>query len=104
MKIGTLVSLWSMLIWAYAQNAFAFYHPSQGRWLSRDPIEEKGGKNLYRALLNNAANNIDMVGMCTIELWCWPAFGGTFGDNNSRLRNMTRSGKQPARRFLVAFS
>ncbi len=25
----------------------AFYNPSTGRWLSRDPIGEQGGKNLY---------------------------------------------------------
>ena len=24
-----------------------FYNPSSGRWLSRDPIGERGGRNLY---------------------------------------------------------
>ena len=25
----------------------AYYHPDEGRWISRDPIEERGGPNLY---------------------------------------------------------
>src|ERR1700690_1063540 len=29
------------------QTAHCFYNPSTGRWLSRDPIEEGGSKNLY---------------------------------------------------------
>jgi hypothetical protein len=32
--------------------AHAFYNPQQGRWLSRDPIAERGGKNLYNFVGN----------------------------------------------------
>ena len=30
-----------------------FYCPDYGRWLSRDPIEEEGGENLYAFCGNN---------------------------------------------------
>jgi hypothetical protein len=30
-----------------AQSALAFYNPSTGRWLSRDPIAEEDSANVY---------------------------------------------------------
>jgi RHS repeat-associated protein len=43
---------------------YRYYNASTGRWLSRDPMRERGGKNLY-ALLNNAPlNSIDKLGCC----------------------------------------
>lgn len=39
-----------------------YYSPSLGRWLSRDPIGEKGGKNLYVFVMNNAIYLIDARG------------------------------------------
>ena len=44
-------------------TAQAFYNPSTGRWLSRDPIEEKGGHNLRGFVGNNPANYIDRLGL-----------------------------------------
>ena len=41
---------------------YRYYNPSTGRWLSRDPIEEKGGVNLYEAMLNSAPNDFDRDG------------------------------------------
>jgi hypothetical protein len=34
-----------------------------GRWLSRDPIEETGGLNLYVLLLNDPVNLLDFLGL-----------------------------------------
>ena len=34
-----------------------------GRWVSRDPIEEEGGWNLYGFVLNNAVLMYDLLGM-----------------------------------------
>ena len=31
-----------LLIGSFANNSFAYYQAKQGRWLSRDPINEKG--------------------------------------------------------------
>jgi hypothetical protein len=39
-----------------------YYNPSTGRWLSRDPIGEGGGRNLYAFLGNNSVNSIDFLG------------------------------------------
>ena len=33
-----------------------YYSPSNGRWLSRDPMEEAGGANLYGFVRNNPIN------------------------------------------------
>ena len=40
-----------------------YYSPSQGRFLGRDPKDEKGGLNLYGFLLNNSINRWDYLGM-----------------------------------------
>ena len=42
---------------------FRYYSPELGRWLSRDPIEENGGLNLYGMLDNNAVDYIDLLGL-----------------------------------------
>ena len=42
---------------------FRFYQPTTGRWLSRDPIEEQGGVNLYGMGANNPINRIDPLGL-----------------------------------------
>jgi RHS repeat-associated protein len=44
------------------------YRPEIGRWLSRDPIEEQGGFNLYAYVRNNPINAIDPLGRDAIYL------------------------------------
>jgi RHS repeat-associated protein len=39
------------------------YSAAQGRWISRDPIEEGGGINLYQYVLNNTLSKIDRMGL-----------------------------------------
>jgi RHS repeat-associated protein len=38
------------------------YSPELGRWVSRDPIEEKGGINLYGMVGNDLVNGLDVLG------------------------------------------
>jgi len=40
-----------------------YYSPGQGRFLCRDPIEEKGGRHLYAFVNNNPTNAWDYLGM-----------------------------------------
>jgi len=40
------------------------YDPDLGRWISPDPIGERGGRNLYAYVRNNPANLIDWSGLC----------------------------------------
>jgi RHS repeat-associated protein len=47
------------------------YDGATGRWLSRDPIEEEGGLNLYRYVHNNPVNLFDPLGLA--DGW-WPDF------------------------------
>jgi RHS repeat-associated protein len=42
---------------------FRYYNPGTGRWLSRDPIEERGGVNLYGFVQNGPLNRIDAIGL-----------------------------------------
>jgi RHS repeat-associated protein len=42
---------------------FRYYSPELGRWLSRDPIGEQGGENLYAMIGNDAVNGIDILGL-----------------------------------------
>lgn len=41
-----------------------YYNPGTGRWLSRDPIGEIGGDNLYAITGNDAVNQWDFLGEC----------------------------------------
>jgi RHS repeat-associated protein len=43
---------------------YRFYSPVLGRWLNRDPIGERGGRNLYNFVFNSGINIIDKLGLC----------------------------------------
>ena len=42
---------------------YRYYSPSLGRWISKDPIEERGGQNLYNFIANNPLNKFDLYGL-----------------------------------------
>ena len=41
---------------------YRYYNPANAKWLSRDPIEEKGGLNIYGFVGNKPINNTDSLG------------------------------------------
>lgn len=45
---------------------FRFYDPVTGRWPSRDPIEERGGLNLYGFIGNDGVNQLDYLGSVAV--------------------------------------
>ncbi len=52
------------VLWLSAHEAQAFYNPSTGRWLSRDPIQEdEGGPNLYGFVGNDPVSRTDDLGL-----------------------------------------
>ena len=44
-------------------HGYRFYDAGLGRWLNRDPIEERGGVNLYGFVGNDGVNRLDYLGM-----------------------------------------
>src|SRR5690606_7223937 len=42
---------------------YRYYDPVTGRWISRDPIGERGGVNLYGFVGNNVVNRFDRLGL-----------------------------------------
>jgi hypothetical protein len=50
----------------FTPAAHAFYNPSTGRWLTRDPIEEKGGLPTYAFSKNDGCSQIDALGHAPI--------------------------------------
>ena len=72
MPTHALAALLAVVIVADAQ-AMRWYSPNTGRWLNRDPIEEKGGRNLYGFVRNGPLNFIDplglVIGSVSVEQW-----------------------------------
>jgi hypothetical protein len=52
-----------LLLAALSSVSQAYYAPDQGRWLNRDPIEERGGLNLYGFVENHAVGKTDYLGL-----------------------------------------
>jgi len=50
-------------LFVLAHTAQAHYDPNIGRWISRDPIEERGGPNLYGFVGNDGVNWVDLLGL-----------------------------------------
>ena len=49
-----------------------YYDSVTGRWLSKDPIEERGGVNLYGFVRNDGANRMDLIGKFSEYTNCTP--------------------------------
>ena len=54
---------------------FRAYDSELGRWLSRDPIEEDGGINLYGYVANNPLAFVDPLGLREVEVYIWKGKG-----------------------------
>jgi len=50
-----------------AYYGYRYYDPVTGRWPSRDPIEERGGVNLYGFVRNNGIGRWDYLGLFQIN-------------------------------------
>ena len=45
---------------------YRHYNPLDGRWINRDPIEERGGLNLYGMLNNYSVGKWDLLGLASM--------------------------------------
>ena len=48
---------------------YRYYHSTLGRWISRDPLEEIGGLNLYKMIHNNPENGLDKFGLSIADCY-----------------------------------
>jgi len=46
-----------------AYYGYRYYSPEMGRWVSRDPIQERAGHNLYGFVNNGPATRFDFLGL-----------------------------------------
>jgi RHS repeat-associated protein len=46
---------------------YRYHRPEHGRWISRDPIEEKGGLNLYGFVKNDGVSEVDVLGLIPVQ-------------------------------------
>jgi len=47
----------------FYQVRFRYLHSTLGRWLSRDPVRENGGKNVFCYVYNSPTNSVDYLGL-----------------------------------------
>src|ERR1035441_8476417 len=82
-----------------AREAQAFYNPSTGRWLSRDPNEEDGGLNLFSAVGNDFINGMDLLGCVNVrfEVVRGRHMGGWAGEWGSPAKFATEIGRASCR-------
>ena len=64
MKTRQMFFLVAGLTVLLSHDVQAFYNTSTGRWLSRDPAEEKGGENLSAFVGNAPIDKLDKLGLC----------------------------------------
>jgi hypothetical protein len=74
-----LLTLAVGLGWFLPQSGQAFYNPSTGRWLSRDPVEEKAGVALYAFVRNNPTCSHDLLGRLELTSFLGPVTPGPCG-------------------------
>ncbi len=48
---------------ALSYYGYRYYSADMGRWTARDPIEEKGGVNLFAMVANDSVGRIDLLGL-----------------------------------------
>jgi uncharacterized protein RhaS with RHS repeats len=62
-----LRGIFLIILFTAVHPAYAFFDPSIGRWVSRDPIGEQGGQNVYAFAENNGVSRIDSLGLATLR-------------------------------------
>jgi len=75
MKTRTVLILVILLGVFLRQEAQAYYNPSTGRWLSRDPIGEKASANLFGFARGSPISFLDRLGLADVDYTTLPFEG-----------------------------
>jgi uncharacterized protein RhaS with RHS repeats len=62
-----LMFLIAVLTLSLRQAACAYYDPGMQRWINRDPVEEKGGINVYQLVFNDPLSAVDPFGESVLD-------------------------------------
>ncbi len=79
------------------------YDADLGRWLSRDPIEELDGTNLYAYLANNPINSVDLHGLCDKRGWGRRFVDWLFGNRGDEKYEINSIGRLNDRELNAEF-
>jgi hypothetical protein len=92
------------ILLASAPMANAFYNPSQGRWLNRDPADEQGGANLYSSCGNAQLTRWDLLGLWEVDRHGLPRATArpAAGETIRQLAAKIRLNPDQYRKWLVA--
>ena len=70
----------ALVLSSSAFQAQAYYHPDEGRWISRDPIGEEGGENVYAFVGNQVLAYVDPLGLQQQNVACAGTCGAIIDD------------------------
>jgi RHS repeat-associated protein len=76
---------------------YRFYNPAIGRWITRDPLGEAGGINLYGFVGNNPINRVDLLG-----LWGEDVHSGIGNTNYGTYKWAIDAGFSPSESKVIA--
>ena len=79
---------------------YRYYSPSLGRWISRDPIEEDGGYNLFDCCQNNMLFQFDYLGQMVFAFLGESYYPPPRDPNTIRFEFIIFQGKQNIDTFL----
>jgi len=79
----------------YNNYGLRHFDPKLNRWLSRDPSEEEGGNNLYGFVENDPINNLDIIGLYTLQ---WK--GAWIQSEKNKVTNAINSARSAAVRII----
>ncbi len=72
-----------LILGSFAFQTQAYYHPDEGRWLSRDPIGEGGGVHLYAYVFNAPIQGLDALGLSDLKFVVGGDLKDAYGFNGS---------------------
>ena len=58
---------WQDPLTRLSDYGYCWYDAERGRWLTRDPIEESGNKNLYCFVENRTVSRVDRYGLASVD-------------------------------------